>query len=49
MRIAEGMNIAVHPTYLNGTNLNWSCDNYLVENGRAVRLHKFPEKIIEVN
>jgi Xaa-Pro aminopeptidase len=49
MKIAEGMNIAVHPTYLNGTNLNWSCDNYLIENGRAVRLHKFPEKIIEVN
>jgi Xaa-Pro aminopeptidase len=47
--IAAGMNIVVHPTYVQGGWLNWICDNYLIgAKGPGDRLHTFPEEIIEI-
>ena len=49
MAIAENMNIVVHPTYATDTMLSWVCDNYVIgPDGPGDRLHKFPEKIVEV-
>lgn len=49
MAIAENMNITCHPTYLSKLAFNTICDNYLVgKTGVLERLHKYPEKIIEL-
>jgi Xaa-Pro aminopeptidase len=49
MAIAEHMNITCHPTYLSKLAFNTICDNYLVgRTGVTERLHKYPEKIIEL-
>jgi len=49
MRIMEGMNIVVHPTYVQNGMMSWVCDNYMIEeNGPGPRLHAFPEEIVEI-
>jgi Xaa-Pro aminopeptidase len=49
MRIQRDMNIVVHPTYVMERTFNWICDNYIIgENGPLERIHKFPEKIVEL-
>ncbi len=49
MSIAAGTNIVVHPTYMLERVMSWVCDNYIIgDDGPGERLHKFPEKIIEL-
>jgi Xaa-Pro aminopeptidase len=49
MLIRKNMNIVVHPTYVTSGTFSWVCDNFLIgENGVAEKLHKFPQKIVEL-
>ncbi|PTL82635.1 Xaa-Pro peptidase family protein [Vitiosangium sp. GDMCC 1.1324] len=50
MPIQKSMNIVVHPTYATASTYTWVCDNFLVgEKGVAEKLHKFPQKIFELD
>jgi Xaa-Pro aminopeptidase len=50
MAIRKDMNIVVHPTYATARTFSWVCDNYLIgAEGVAEKLHKFPQKIFELN
>jgi Xaa-Pro aminopeptidase len=50
MLIAKNMIIVVHPTYATARTFSWVCDNYLIgEHGVAEKLHKFPQKIFELD
>ena len=49
IRIQENMNIACHPNFISQGMFNTLCDNYLIgKNGVVERLHKFPEKLLEI-
>lgn len=49
MPVLEGINLAVHPTYVRDGVMSWICDNYLIErDGPSERLHRFPEVITEL-
>jgi Xaa-Pro aminopeptidase len=48
MPIAAGMNIAVHPMYHSKDTYTWICDNFLVGENGAERLHTFPQEIVEL-
>ncbi len=49
MAIAADTNIVVHPTYMLERVMSWVCDNYIIgDDGPGERLHKFPEKIVEL-
>ena len=49
MAIAANTNIVVHPTYMLERVMSWVCDNYIIgDDGPGERLHKFPEKIVEL-
>ena len=49
MTIEKDMNMVCHPTYVTERTYSWCCDNFLIgENGVAERLHKFPQKIVEI-
>ena len=49
MTIEADLNIVVHPTYATDTIFSWVCDNCVIgPDGPGDRLHKFPEKIVEV-
>ena len=49
MTIQANMNIVVHPTYMLERVMSWVCDNYIIGgNGPGERLHRFPEKIVEL-
>ena len=49
MPIGKNMNIACHPNYLAQGFFNSITDNYLIgDKGVTERLHKFPEKIVEL-
>lgn len=48
MRLAAGMVVSCHPTYETTEGLHWLCDNYLIGLNGTERLHRFPEKIIEL-
>jgi Xaa-Pro aminopeptidase len=49
MSIQKNIVVALHPSYMTERTHNWICDDYLIgENGVAERLHKFPEKIVEL-
>ena len=49
MVIEANMNIVVHPTYLLERVMSWVCDNYIIgADGPGERLHRFPEKIVEL-
>ena len=50
MPIEKNMNIVVHPTYVTARSFSWVCDNFLIgENGVSEKLHKFPQKIFELD
>lgn len=50
MPIQKNMNIVVHPTYATARTYSWVCDNFLIgEDGVAEKLHKFPQKIFELD
>jgi len=48
MTIRKNMNLSCHPTYLTDKLFNTICDNYLIGERGVERLHKFPEKIVEI-
>jgi Xaa-Pro aminopeptidase len=48
MRLAERMNIAVHPMYHSKDTYTWLCDNFLIGENGAERLHAFPQEIVEL-
>ena len=49
MFIRKDMNITCHPTYITDHLFNTICDNYLIgEQGVAEHLHKYPEKLVEL-
>jgi Xaa-Pro aminopeptidase len=50
MKLAAGMNLAVHPGYDDGTVFAVICDNYLVtEDGVSDCLHQTPKQIFEID
>jgi Xaa-Pro aminopeptidase len=49
MAIAANTSIVVHPTYMLARLMSWVCDNYIIgDGGPGKRLHRFPEKIVEL-
>ncbi len=48
MRLAARMNIAVHPMYHSKDTYTWICDNFLIAEHGAERLHAFPQEIVEL-
>ncbi len=48
MAIGVGMNIGCHPGMLNARMFMTVCDNFLISENGAERLHKTPQKIIEL-
>ncbi|MHB8089986.1 MAG: M24 family metallopeptidase [Syntrophales bacterium] len=46
MKVAAGMNLAVHPIWKNSRVWIMLCDNYLVTEKGVTRLHKTPQEII---
>jgi Xaa-Pro aminopeptidase len=48
MPIAARMNIAVHPMYHSKDTYTWLCDNFLITEHGAERLHAFPQEIVEL-
>ncbi len=49
MPLAANMVVAVHPTYVTSTTYSWACDNFLITEDGCSRMHKFPEKITELD
>ena len=50
MIIRKDMNITCHPTYITEHLFNTICDNYRIgDNGVVEHLHKYPEKIVEID
>jgi Xaa-Pro aminopeptidase len=49
MVIGKDMNMVCHPAYVTERTYSWCCDNFLIGSaGVAEKLHKFPQKIIEL-
>jgi len=49
MAIGKDMNMVCHPTYVTERTYSWCCDNFLIgSKGVAEKLHKFPQKIVEL-
>ena len=49
MKIAAGMVMAAHPTYVTEDTYSWSCDTFLIgENGKNERFHQFPRQLTEL-
>jgi len=49
MTIRKSMNMVCHPTYATAGTYSWCCDNFLIgDAGVAEKLHKFPQKIVEL-
>ena len=48
MKIEKGMYFACHPTYMTKRLFATCCDDYVVGDNGVERLHKFPEKIFEL-
>ena len=50
MFLASNMVLAAHPTYVTAGAYNWVCDDFLIgADGVAEKLHKFPQKIFEID
>jgi Xaa-Pro aminopeptidase len=50
MPLAANMVLSAHPTYVTERTYSWCCDNFLVgEAGVTERLHRFPQKIFELD
>ncbi len=49
MTIEANMILAVHPMYVTSTTYSWVCDNYLVSSDGVERLHRYEEKITELD
>ncbi|HVA15880.1 MAG TPA: M24 family metallopeptidase [Stellaceae bacterium] len=48
MRLKANMVLSCHPTYALAGSFNWACDDYLITDRGAERLHQFPEIITEI-
>jgi Xaa-Pro aminopeptidase len=49
MTIQKNMNMVCHPTYVTERTYSWCCDNFLIgDTGVVEKLHKFPQKIFEI-
>jgi Xaa-Pro aminopeptidase len=48
MPLAARMNLAVHPMYHSKDTYTWICDNFLIGENGAERLHAFPQEIVEL-
>ena len=48
MQVEAGMNIGIHPAIANAKQFVTVCDNYLVTENGAERLHQTPQKIFEI-
>jgi Xaa-Pro aminopeptidase len=48
MPLAARMNIAAHPMYHSKDTYTWICDNFLITENGAERLHAFPQEIVEL-
>lgn len=48
MKLQKNMTVACHPTYLSDKFFNTICDNFLIGENGVERLHKFPEKLVEI-
>jgi Xaa-Pro aminopeptidase len=48
MRLQARMNLAVHPMYHSQDTYTWLCDNFLIGEHGAERLHEFPRAIVEL-
>lgn len=49
MVLKAGMNIAVHPIAFNDKAYAFCCDNYLIKEDGAERLHKTPQEIFVID
>ncbi len=50
LSIGRNMNMVCHPTYVTERTYSWCCDNFLIgDTGVVEKLHKFPQKIFELN
>ena len=50
MAIQKNMNIVCHPGFMTDKYMSWICDNYIIgDDGPGPCIHKYPQKIIEVN
>ncbi len=49
MPVGANMVFSCHPTYVTERTYSWACDDFVVgDKGVVERLHKFPEKIVEL-
>jgi len=48
MTIKSGMNIVIHPTLITRESYAFCCDNYLITESGAVRIHKTPREVFVV-
>ena len=48
IRIAANVNIIVHPIAFNDKAYAFCCDNYIVQEGGAVRIHQTPQEVFVV-
>jgi Xaa-Pro aminopeptidase len=49
MTIQKDMNMVCHPTYVTERTYSWCCDNFFIgDSGVVEKLHKFPQKIFEL-
>jgi Xaa-Pro aminopeptidase len=48
MRIAAGMNLAIHPSFVSERTFATICDNVIVSDGAAAFLHTTPKEIFEL-
>jgi Xaa-Pro aminopeptidase len=46
--VDASMSIACHPTIVTSTNFSSCCDNFLIGDGSAERLHTYPQTLIEL-
>jgi Xaa-Pro aminopeptidase len=50
MTIGKNMNMVCHPAYVTERTYSWCCDNFLIgDTGVAEKLHRFPQKIVELD
>jgi len=49
MALKANMFVALHPTAMTDTAFAWCCDNFLITEQGAVRMHRTPQEIVVIN
>jgi len=49
MALKANMFVALHPTAMTDTSFAWCCDNFLITEQGAVRMHTNPQEIVVIN